>query len=121
MASRNASNRQDQCTNGKFIFSGKHRLFGLKVEVHVLHNGLATFCSPHRPGSKSDISIMHDMAIDHENALQKKDVKAVDTDLGIGVDNIPGFWGILCDRGYQEANEYLRTASLHKKPIHGAL
>lgn len=106
---------------GKVFFSGKHKLYGLKVEVSVLPNGLATFCSSHYPGSKSDISIMHDMAIDHENALKKKDREAVDTDLGIGVDKFPGSWGILCDKGYQGANEFLRTISPHKKPIHGAL
>lgn len=106
---------------GKIFFSGKHKLYGLKVEVSVLPNGLAAFCSPHYPGSKSDISIMHDMENEHQSASKKMVAEVGEEDLGIGVDKFPGSWGILCDKGYQGANEFLRAVTPHKKPVHGGL
>ncbi|ETP53415.1 hypothetical protein F442_01678 [Phytophthora nicotianae P10297] len=42
--------------NGKF-YSGKHGLYGLKVEVSVDKRGFAINCSQHAPGATHDITI----------------------------------------------------------------
>lgn len=55
----------------KKYFSGKHKLYGYKVEVSVLPVGFAIFCSDHYYGSKSDIDIFHEMRSQHRSALEK--------------------------------------------------
>ena len=42
---------------GKLYLSSKHKLYGLKTEVSVLHNGLAVNCSTRFPGSVSYFEI----------------------------------------------------------------
>lgn len=39
----------------KKYFSGKHKLYGYKLEVFVLPNGLAIGCSTHYPGSVAEV------------------------------------------------------------------
>lgn len=43
---------------GNVYFSRNHKLYLFKVEVSVLQNWFARFCSAHYPGSVSNISIM---------------------------------------------------------------
>lgn len=42
---------------GKAYFSGKHKLYGYKVEVSVLPNGMAIGATRHYPGAVSDLRI----------------------------------------------------------------
>lgn len=43
---------------GKFYVSGKHKLYGFKVEFALRPNGFASAFSKRYPGSTSDLSIM---------------------------------------------------------------
>ena len=56
---------------GKKYYSGKHKLYGFKVEVSVLPTGIATQCTEHFPGSVSDIDIIFRNRTFHTTALQK--------------------------------------------------
>lgn len=57
---------------GKKCFSGKHKLYGYKVQVSVTPNGFAICSSLHEPGSVSDLVIFKKMQWFHERALRKK-------------------------------------------------
>ncbi len=57
----------------KIYFSGKHKLYGYKVEVAVGPNGLASAFSRHYPGSKSDINIMSRRMKKHQERPEKKE------------------------------------------------
>ncbi|GMF59756.1 unnamed protein product [Phytophthora fragariaefolia] len=50
-------------------YSGKHHLYGYKVEVVVLPNGLAINCTDHAGGSTHDAKIFRDNAAFHLQAL----------------------------------------------------
>lgn len=102
---------------GKLYFSGKHKLYGYKVEVSVLPNGLAIGCSKHYPGSVSDFDIFRKMLTFHEAQL----VKPAD-DLEVE-DPEPGHetWALLCDKGYQGIKEICRAIHPKKKPANGIL
>ena len=56
---------------GKVYFSGKHKLYGYKMEVAVRPNGLASWCSKHYPGSVSDIGILTEGIQDHLRRVRK--------------------------------------------------
>lgn len=56
---------------GKIYFIGKHNLYGYKVEVSVLSNGLAVNCAKHYPGSVSDLEILQRGVGFHCAALKK--------------------------------------------------
>ena len=56
---------------GKKYFSGKHKLYGFKVEVCVRPNGLASDFSPHYPGSTAEKSIFMGRIEMHRCRLKK--------------------------------------------------
>eukprot|EP00171_Calliarthron_tuberculosum_P022852 IDg22852t1 len=58
---------------GKKYFSGKHKLYGYKVEVSVRPNGLAAAYSKHYPGSVSDITILTKRMEEHKWRLEKSE------------------------------------------------
>lgn len=101
---------------GKIYYSGKHKLYGLKVEMSVLPNGLAIMCSESFPGSTSDISIMSRRAIVHMDQTKKKSYEENLEDFGQLSETYPNNWGILCDKGYQGAAAFCRAIHPHKKP-----
>lgn len=41
-----------------FFFFGKHKLYQRRVEVSVLSNGIALYCSENLPGAISDLTIL---------------------------------------------------------------
>ncbi|KAK1932496.1 hypothetical protein P3T76_012080 [Phytophthora citrophthora] len=47
----------DQMKERSAYYSAKHHLHGYKVEVSVLPNGLAIYCTDHYPGSEADIEV----------------------------------------------------------------
>lgn len=55
----------------KVYFSGKHKLYGFKLEVAVRPKGLTCWCSKQYPGSVSDINIMFHSAKHHMYRLEK--------------------------------------------------
>jgi len=56
----------------KVCFSAKHKLYGYKVEVSILPNGLALNISKHYPGSVSDLDIFCRQGRFHAECTSKK-------------------------------------------------
>lgn len=78
----------------KAYYSGKHKLYGYKLEASVLADGIAIGCSNHFPGSISDINIFNQMAEFQCDALQKLEKERNITDIGellIGILNTAQF------------------------------
>ena len=67
---------------GKEFYSGKHKLYGYKVEVSVLPIRLAIQCTDHFPGSVADINIFHKDMDFHKLALAKSDQEKGYSDMG---------------------------------------
>ncbi|ETM35519.1 hypothetical protein L914_17598 [Phytophthora nicotianae] len=57
----------------KPYYSGKHHLYGYKVEVSVLPNGLAINCTDHTGGSTHDAAIFKDNVAFHARAMRKQE------------------------------------------------
>jgi len=106
---------------GKNYFSGKHKLYGYKVEVAVRPNGFATAFSTHYPGSTSDITIMHERLTQHAERLRKRDDDENFEDQYHLSDEYPDHWAVLMDKGYQSSAEVLRAITPKKKPLRGVL
>jgi len=101
---------------GKAYFSGDHKLYGYKVEVSVLPNGLAAHASRHYPGSVSDVDIFYRQGNFHREYTEKKSGEDNIADDGILCEEYPDNWVILVDKGYQGGQEYLRVVLPKKKP-----
>lgn len=104
---------------GKFYFSGKHKLYGFKTEVSVLPNGLKiVFFSDHYPGSKSVIDIFYEYIHFHKQALQKRE----DGKSTANIEELHGVyeeqWPVIADKGYQGREQFVRLIHLRKKPPH---
>ena len=106
---------------GKRFYSGKHKLYGYKVEVSVLPNGLAIGCTQHYPGSVSDFEIFQRRREWHETELKKKESESTILDVGQLIDIYPTTWAVLADKGYQGIREFMRGIHPLKKPINGVL
>lgn len=104
-------------TEGKLYFSGKHKLYGVKVKV-VLPNGLAVACSNHYPGSVSDFEIDQRQRENHEKLLKKESERSI-MDVGMYCDRYPTDWAVCCDKGYQGLLELMRAIHPIKNPPHG--
>ncbi|RLO02954.1 hypothetical protein DYB28_013512, partial [Aphanomyces astaci] len=52
-------------------FSGKHKLYGLKLEASVSPQGYCVDVSESHPGAKSDLTIMRSRLDVHDRALTK--------------------------------------------------
>ena len=99
----------------KPYFSGKHKLYGYKVEVSGIPRGFAIGCTTHFAGSINDIDIFYDNLEFHELALQKNESSEVEDD-GYLVAKYPDQWGILADKGYQGAAHHIRLIHPMRKP-----
>ncbi|OWY99178.1 hypothetical protein PHMEG_00029871 [Phytophthora megakarya] len=93
--------------NGKF-YSGKHHLYGLKVEVSVDSRGFAINCSHHEPGATHDITMFKENKAFHLQKIKKLPSEETLPDEGPLLDTHPDEWAILADKGYQGAAEFLR-------------
>lgn len=116
-ANRPSGNVQE----GKVYYSGKHSLYGFKVDMCVRANGLCSDFSKHYPGSYLDIEIMRKRITIHRSRLRKRgnDLNIEDTwDMS---DKFPNMWGAIMDKGYQGASENIRAITLFKKPARGIL
>ncbi|GMF34288.1 unnamed protein product [Phytophthora fragariaefolia] len=79
-------------------YSAKHHIHSYKVEVSVLLNGLALICTPHYPGSETDIEIFRN---NHEFHLQNLLKNSAGTDLaddGQLKEQYPDTWVVLADK-----------------------
>ena len=92
---------------GKAYYSGKHKLYGLKVEVSVLPVGLAINCTRSYPGSYADIDIFRRNMDFHKKQVLKNDSNIEDS--GPLHDKYPDQWAILVDKGYQGLQEVIRA------------
>ncbi|ETN07712.1 hypothetical protein PPTG_13041 [Phytophthora nicotianae INRA-310] len=54
-------------------YSGKHHLYGYKVEVSVLRNGFDVNCTDHTGGSTHDAAIFKDNVAFHARAMRKQE------------------------------------------------
>ncbi len=105
----------------KKYFSGKYKLYGYKLEVSVMPNGLAAMCSGHYPGSVSDIDIFSDMIANHKEAIKKRPCDEGIADIAPLHHKYPNQWLILTDKGYQGASSRIRLFHPKKKPAGGTL
>ena len=105
----------------KKYFSGKHKLYGFKVEVSVLPNGLAISASVYYPGSVADIEIMRHMMVFHDDALKKTESEKAITAIGRSSDRFPNSWAVLLDKGYTGIDTDVRAIIPKKKPRSGIL
>ncbi|KAF4035373.1 hypothetical protein GN244_ATG12586 [Phytophthora infestans] len=76
-------------------FSGKHKLYGHKVEV---------FGAPNRGNAEF-----------HKSAMRKQQDEGVISDVGPGMDKFEGFWAVLVEKGYQGLGDEFRTIHPKKK------
>ncbi|KAG2814004.1 hypothetical protein PC129_g3495 [Phytophthora cactorum] len=108
-------------TEKKTYFSGKHKLYGYKLECSVGYPGVAVDVSSHEPGSKSDLTMMLDRRTVCMERLLKTPQELGQDDNGEGAVQHPLAWGVLVDKGYQGAEAVLRTIQLKRKPRDGEL
>ncbi|RHY26381.1 hypothetical protein DYB32_007665 [Aphanomyces invadans] len=99
----------------QLFFSGKHHLYGHKVEMFVLLNGLAIDCSSFAKGSVSDKAIFDGNVEFHRINLAKKGSESIMADAGQEEGAIAN-WAVLVDKGNQ-----VRGINPSKKPAHGSL
>jgi len=108
-------------SESKVYYSGKHHLYGYKLEVCVRPNGLASDVSRHYPGSVADISIMSDRVSIHRARLQKTGSDTTIEDEADQSDVYPNEWAVLADKGYQGSHEMIRSITPYKNPRRGSL
>ena len=102
--------------------SNKHKLYGYKSEVSVLPNGIAIGCTPHQPGSVSDLGIFRNNIKWHQAALSKTYREARSyPEVGPMAEEHDGLWAVLTDKGYQGAADVIRAIMPKKKPKGGSL
>ncbi|KAH9110908.1 hypothetical protein AeMF1_014451 [Aphanomyces euteiches] len=93
----------------KEYFSGKHKLYGYKIECSVAPPGIAVDVTKHYPGSKADVSIFHENIDTHKKQLQKSESEQRQADYGeMGVE-YPELWAVLVDMAYQGEGRVLQT------------
>lgn len=106
---------------GNKYYSGKHKVYGYKVEMSVLPVALEILISEHYLGSKSDIEMFRSMRQFHEKETLKIDFDLVVEEFGELHSEHPSRWGILVDKGYQGAQELIREIHPNKNHIQGIL
>ena len=109
----------------KVYFSGKHKLYGFKVEVAVRPNGIVSASSNRYPGSISDISIMYDRIHSHKCRLEKRDEEKEFADNFPMSDRFGNYWSVLMDKFYQRgigraASNYTKKKAGSRGTISGA-
>lgn len=109
--------------SGRFIeakryYSGKHSLYGLKLEASVALPGICVSLSKHYPGSIHDNTIFTERRDIHTNLLSKNVEIGELTieDNGEGCQDFNSSWGVLVDMGYQGSGVIARTIQPKRKP-----
>ncbi|ETV80573.1 hypothetical protein H257_06107 [Aphanomyces astaci] len=89
----------------KHYFSGKHKLYGLKIEASVSPEGLLVAMIAHEPGSVSDLTVF----------------ATATTSTCLPYANFPESWAVLVDKGYVGLTGMTRAIHPKKRPVHGVL
>ncbi|ETV90910.1 hypothetical protein H310_14398 [Aphanomyces invadans] len=105
----------------KHYFSGKHKLYGLKIDASVSPEGLLVDMSSHEPGSVSDITMFRDRLNAHFAALQKSGNESLINDNGELFQDFPSSWAVLVDKGYCRLTSSARATQPKKRPTNGTL
>lgn len=95
--------------DAQFYYSGKHDAYGYKTEVAHLPNGQAVFVSKTYGGSVHDFTIFKDNIETYELFLQKRGLDHTIDDNGELKKEYPKYWSLMADKGYQGANEIIRS------------
>ncbi|ETV66649.1 hypothetical protein H257_16953 [Aphanomyces astaci] len=90
----------------KHYFSGKHKLYGLKIEASVSAQGLLVDMGPHEPGSVADLTMFRKRLDVHVTNLKKTPTEATVNDN---------------DKGYYGLTESVRAIHPKKRPLFGAI
>ncbi|KAF0703053.1 hypothetical protein AaE_015577 [Aphanomyces astaci] len=93
----------------KHYYSGKHKLYGLKIEASVSPQGLLVDMSPHEPGSVHDLTVFRNRHDLHVSALSKRH------------ETHPAMWAVLVDLGYVGLSHTIRAIHPKKRPVRGTL
>lgn len=99
----------------KLYYSGKHHLYGYKVEVSVSPLGFALHISKHYPGSKADISIFRQEMENHK-LFTKKSNGAISAVNSVPLQSSAQSWAILFDKGYTAIEKEVVAEVPKKKP-----
>jgi hypothetical protein len=102
--------------DAKRYFSGKHKLYGYKVECAVSVEGVAVHVSKHYPGSVSDKRICEDYVHIHRQMLRKSSDDTRLQDFSEGASRFPNEWAMLVDKGYQGIGDVLRSIHPKRQP-----
>ena len=89
-------------------FSGKHKLYCMKVEASVYPQGEACNWTVPVPGATADISIFRENIKFHKRSTKKSAAAMAVVDHGEGCDRHPRRHGILLDKGYIGIEALLR-------------
>ena len=114
---RPSSNMQE----GETYFSGKHKLYGYKVEVFLLPTGIATAISKHYPGSIHDFTIFTRQHHAHKRRIAKINEDDQYIDEYTLSDKYADQWAVLEDKAYHGRQELFRVIRPFKKPNNGLL
>ncbi|ETW06324.1 hypothetical protein H310_02608 [Aphanomyces invadans] len=93
----------------KEFFSGKHKLYGLKIEASVSPEGYCVDLSDHHPGATADISIFRKRLPVHQDTLLKTENEMLVTDNGELWNTYQSMWAVLVDKGYYGLSKELRA------------
>ncbi|ETV91149.1 hypothetical protein H310_14160 [Aphanomyces invadans] len=105
----------------KHFFSGKHKLYGLKIEASVSPDGFLVDMSPHVPGSVSDITIFRSRMDVHEAALAKDEHDLTINDNGELFQTFGSQRAVLVDKVYIGLANDIRAINPKKRPVNGIL
>ncbi|ETV97303.1 hypothetical protein H310_09651 [Aphanomyces invadans] len=102
-------------------FSGKHKLYGLKIEASVSPQGFMVDMSSHQPGSVADMTMFRNRHDVHVDALTKKPDEVMVNDNGEQFQPHPTLWAVLVDMGYVGLSHTIRAIHPKKRPVQGTL
>ncbi|KAH9089807.1 hypothetical protein LEN26_019049 [Aphanomyces euteiches] len=105
----------------KLYFSGKHHLYGHKVEVSVLPCEFALGCSAYAKGSVADKTIFDDNLEFHCDQLKKRPDEVDMADSDDEASREPKQWAVMADKGYQGIQRQVRAILPDKKQSGGIL
>lgn len=105
----------------KAIFNGKHKLFGYKLEVAVIPNGLVVSSSEHYLGSGSDFEVLQRRKEWHIENLRKRENEKSIIDFGENFELFEEIWAVLCDMDYRKIKELMQGIHPEKKPVNDTL
>ncbi|EGZ04721.1 hypothetical protein PHYSODRAFT_379444, partial [Phytophthora sojae] len=108
-------------TEQKHYFSGKHKLYGFKIECAMVPPGLAVHVSKHYPGSVSGIAICMKNLEVHKRLLHKTTAEAGRNDYGEDSMSFGNMWGVRADKGYQGLEMSVRAIIPKRRPRGGPL